>query len=384
MLNWLFSRPLQVKFFFSTLLLVSAGLLALMLSVLQILDQFLSHQIQQDMQQRSHILAMTLMVGPAAHDPNDLRQLLQEVSEMHGYCYLTVQDTRGELLAAAGDSTRGRPALPGKAPANDGNACLDEAIPLVHDGKPFGTLHYGVNTDFLDELELALGTKLFIIALLWLAIGASVHFFLVRRMVQPLREITRASQLMANGNLNAAMPKDLPQDELGKLATSFSNMATVLRQRVESQQRYAHDLYAEQARLNALISILPVGVMFVGPARHVQFINQECRRLWGLSESEDYIGHQDTELIGHARGLMEQPDTFMRHIAAALEEYGISAPFDTPLRNGRIIRSRSCVVPDAAGEHYIGRMWMFEDVSEEYRRLRQAQTRAKREAPPGR
>jgi len=41
-------------------------------------------------------------------------------------------------------------------------------------------------------------------------------------------------------------------------AAMFSNMAASLRERIESQQRYARDLYLERARLNALFSILPV------------------------------------------------------------------------------------------------------------------------------
>ena len=42
MLNWLLSRPLQIKFFVSTILLFSIGLLVLMLNVSQLMNQFLS------------------------------------------------------------------------------------------------------------------------------------------------------------------------------------------------------------------------------------------------------------------------------------------------------------------------------------------------------
>jgi diguanylate cyclase (GGDEF)-like protein len=143
---------------------------------------------------------------------------------------------------------------------------------------------------------------------------------------------------------------------------------------------YAHALYAEQARLNALVSILPVGIMFVDPSRQVQFVNPECRRLWGLSESADYTGQRDTDLIAHSLDEMELPDVFMQHMDTILREYGVSVPFDTPLRNGRIIRSRSSVVPDATGERYIGRIWMFEDVSCEHARLHEAHARAERDA----
>ncbi len=104
MLNWLFSRPLQIKFFFSTILLFSTGLLVLMLNVFQLMNQFLRHHVEDDMQQRTHILAMAMMVGPAAHNPNDMRELLEDVSAMHGYCYLTVLNMDGKVLAAAGST----------------------------------------------------------------------------------------------------------------------------------------------------------------------------------------------------------------------------------------------------------------------------------------
>ncbi|MDO8990183.1 MAG: diguanylate cyclase [Sideroxyarcus sp.] len=378
MLNWLFSRPLQIKFFVGTILLASTALLLIILNVFQMLNQFLAHHIEDDMQQRSHILAMALTTGPAAHNHDDLQRLLREVSDMHGYCYLSVQDSTGKLLAATGNLPAGETTL-----AERSNTCFGRTIQLLHDGKPFGTLSYGVNTGFIHVLERSLRTELLTIAALWFAIGTAVFFFLVRRLVKPLQEITRASELMAHGNLNAVMPIDLPQDELGKLARSFSNMAAALRARVESQQSYSHALYVEQARLNALISILPVGIMFVDTARRVQFVNHECRRLWGLSETDDYTGQRDTELISQASDMMEHPDALMQEVDAALKQYGISSHFDTPLRNGRIIRSRSCVVPDAAGDRYIGRIWIYEDVTEERARLQDAQALAARDSLSG-
>jgi diguanylate cyclase (GGDEF)-like protein len=384
MLNWLFSRPLQIKFFVSTILLVSAALLMILLNVFQALNQFLSYHVEDDMQQRTHILAMALMAGPAAHNREDLQKLLANVSEMHGYCYLSVEDSQHRLLGATGDVAFRRSGEPGAAQTQKArDDCFEGAIPLIHDGKPFGTLHYGVDTGFADALESKLRIKLLLIAALWFAIGTAVYFFLVRRLVKPLQEITRASELMAHGNLNTPMPKDLPQDELGKLALSFSNMASALRERVETQQSYAHDLYVEQARLNALISILPVGIMYADTLRKVQYVNQECRRLWGLSESEDFIGLRDTDLISQASELTEQPDILIPQFEAALREYGISAYFDTPLRNGRIVRCRSCVVPDSAGDRYIGRIWMFEEVTEEVARLHDAQALAERDALTG-
>lgn len=379
MLNWLLSRPLQIKFFVSTVLLVSAALLLILLSIFQVLNQFLTHHLGDDMRQRTHILAMTLMVGPAAHNPVELRQLLHEVTEMHGYCYLSVQDSTGQLLAASGKFPS-----PGTAPADDmHNACFNGSIPLIHDGKPFGTLYYGADTGFIGVLELGLRNKLLLVAALWFAIGTAVYYFLVRRLVKPLQEITRASVQMAHGNLNTAMPRNLPQDELGKLALSFSNMATALRERVESQQSYAHDLYVEQARLNALVSILPVGILFADTARQVQYVNHECRRLWGLSESEDFIGQRDTDLMDKAGNAAVHPKALRQYLDSAHKEYGISPYFDTPLHNGRIIRSRSCIVPDFAGDRYIGRIWMFEDVTEEVARLHEAHALAERDALTG-
>jgi diguanylate cyclase (GGDEF)-like protein len=384
MLNWLFSRPLQIKFFISSILLVGIAMLLIMLNVFQALNQFLSYHIEDDMQQRTHILAMALMAGPAAHNREDLQKLLGDVSEMHGYCYLSVSNTEGKVLGSTGDTAFGQAAKSGTAlPQNTRNDCFEGAIPLIHDGKPFGTLRYGMDTSFTDLLEHKLRTKLMFIAALWFAIGTAVYYFLVRRLVKPLQAITRASESMAHGNLNTVMPKQLPQDELGKLALSFSHMATALRERIESQQSYAHAVYVEQARLNALISILPVGIMFVDTARQVQFVNQECRRLWGLSEFEDFIGQRDTELFAQANNMTEQTEALLQQLNASLKEYGISPFFDTVLLNGSVIRSRSCVVPDAAGDRYIGHIWIYEDVTDELARLHEAQDKAERDSLTG-
>ncbi len=378
MLNWLLSRPLQIKFFVCTILLVCAFLLMLMLNVLQAIDTFLSQHIEQDMQDRTHVLAMALMEGNTARNPAVMQNLLHDVSNMHGYCYLSVQDNVGKKLASTGHTS-----VSGLAADGSSNNCFEGSIPLIQDGKPFGTLRYGVDMSSVDTLKFSLRTKLFIVSLLWLTIGAAVYFLLVRRMVKPLQAITLASESMAHGNFSTAMPAGLPQDELGKLATSFNNMAQALRERVESQQRYAHALYSEKARLNALISILPVGVIFVDPDRRVQLINQECSRLWKLHENEDYIGQLDTVLIEHARHFIEKPDEFVEYVEKEIREYGISAPFDTRLINHTVIRSRSRVVPDASEERYIGRMWMFEDVSEEYMRLQDIQARAENDVLTG-
>ncbi len=381
--NWLLSQSLQIKFFICTILLVCIFLLVLMLNILQVFNPFLSQHIEQNMQDRTHILAMALTEGPAAHHQADLRNLLHDVSKMHGYCYLSVLDNTGKVLASTGNNPSRRMTDSGLARGADSSSCFDGSIPLIHDGKPFGTLNYGADMSFVDTLKSALRTKLIFVSLLWLIIGATVYFLMVRRMVKPLREITLASESITHGNLNAAMPSGLPQDELGKLATSFSNMALALRERIESQQRYAHALYSEQARLNALVSILPVGVMFVDPARRVQYINLECRRLWKLSESEDYTGQQDTVLIEQARHIIEQPDEFIQRVENELKEYDTSEPFDTKLLNHTVIRSRSRVVPDSTDERFIGRVWMFEDVSEEYMRMHDVLVRAENDVLTG-
>ena len=249
-----------------------------------------------------------------------------------------------------------RPAVSGNKCTEHPNGCFEGTIPLIHDGKPFGLLRYGVDTRFVDVLKARLRSELLLIAALWFALGTAVYFLLVRKLVRPLKEITRASELMADGDLNAPMPNELPQDELGKLAASFSRMGTALRERIEMQQNYSHALYAEQARLNALVSILPVGIFFVDPSHKVQYINQECRRLWGLSASEDYVGKLDTDLIADAGTQLEQPDAFMQNVAtasgstasasrstrrSATEEWSAAVPVSCRMRRDTVI-SAAC------------------------------------------
>ena len=71
------------------------------------------------------------------------------------------------------------------------------------------------------------------------ALGAVAGFLLARRLLRPIREASRAAELVSRGDLSIRLPAG--SDEFGVLASSFNEMAANL-------QREMHDLEAGQAR----------------------------------------------------------------------------------------------------------------------------------------
>jgi diguanylate cyclase (GGDEF)-like protein len=82
-------------------------------------------------------------------------------------------------------------------------------------------------------------------ARLLLVVGGAVLMFalgsimLARRIVQPLEELSEAAQRIAQGDYGQALPA-LPQDEIGRLATSFAHMRDGIASREEHIKRLAY------------------------------------------------------------------------------------------------------------------------------------------------
>ena len=97
------------------------------------------------------------------------------------------------------------------------------------------------------------------LTLIFGTLGMVVLFCVIIRVAsgitRPLRELTNATQTMAEGNLDLPIPAVLRQDEVGRLAASFAAMrkslqtyiqeltrTTAAKERIESELRIAHDI----------------------------------------------------------------------------------------------------------------------------------------------
>lgn len=123
----------------------------------------------------------------------------------------------------------------------------------------------------------------------------------------------------------------------------------------------------ERARLEALLHVMEIGVLFMDRDHRVLFCNRPFRRIWGLDEREELTGVREAVLFSRTAGLRNDDRAYRRHVIKVLGETGISAPYEVELRDGRVISQVSAPVPGTTPGEFIGRVWIYEDVTERRR-----------------
>jgi len=119
----------------------------------------------------------------------------------------------------------------------------------------------------------------------------------------------------------------------------------------------------ERSRLEALINVMKVGVLFVDSNRRIVCINTASRRIWGIPEDENMAGVRDSALLERTAVLREDDAAYRRHIEEVVAGVNVSEPFDFRVRDGRTITDVTAVVPGTKPGQYIGRVWIYEDVT---------------------
>ena len=165
---------------------------------------------------------------------------------------------------------------------------LAEGTPIEVDGIIVGTALLTGNIPELDPVEerylertnqallLATGAAT-IIALI---LGA----LLARSMTRPLRELIRATQAVARGDLAQEIPVR-SQDELGELVESFNQMSADLARANQSRRQMtadiAHDLGTPLTVIGGYLEAMQEGVLEVTPER-IGTMNTEIHHLQHL------------------------------------------------------------------------------------------------------
>jgi two-component system, OmpR family, sensor histidine kinase BaeS len=134
-------------------------------------------------------------------------------------------------------------------------------------------------------------------------LGGLAAWWLVRRLMRPLEQLTSASRQIAVGDLAARVPEP-PDPELRGLATAFNQMAATL-ERVEQLRRalvedVAHELRTPLTTLRGYTEALADGVIEPTP-EILRNVNEEIERLTRLVEGLDQLARGEAEVRTQAR-----------------------------------------------------------------------------------
>ena len=179
----------------------------------------------------------------------------------------------------------------------------------------------------------------FFVAALAIAAVASVGLaiFIGRRVASPLREVSEAAKLVAQGD-HAVRVRPRGPDEIRSLADSFNRMAGEIQEQERMRREFvsnaAHELRTPLTNLQGYLEALRDGVMTADRATF-ESLHEEVDRMVRLSRSLDALAEGD--VAGRASGELREIDlraaivTAVELYAAALDRRGLKIELDLPV-----------------------------------------------------
>jgi len=152
-----------------------------------------------------------------------------------------------------------------------------------------------------------------------------------------------------------------------------------LRRAQALSEHYLRRSNEERSRLSALLDVVRMGILFMDTDRRVVYCNRALFSIWGLPPGDGFVGVRDVVLQQHIVQFLEDPQAYQDHVAEVLKRHEPSEPFEIHCKDGRVVREFSRVVPGPDGAGEIGRIWVFEDVTEQLRVAEQLMCLAERD-----
>lgn len=149
--------------------------------------------------------------------------------------------------------------------------------------------------------------------------------------------------------------------------TEYKLLETVteLRRAQALREHYLLRSNDERQRLAALLNLIRLGILFMDHDRRVLYYNRAMLEIWGFPADASLIGMRESVLQGTVAPLLEDAQTYFARIGEVLDTHQrVSDEHEFRFADGRIVTDRSAVVEGAREGHGIGRVWIYEDVTE--------------------
>jgi two-component system phosphate regulon sensor histidine kinase PhoR len=162
------------------------------------------------------------------------------------------------------------------------------ALRVDAEDAPLGIVRLALSLDEMDGQIAGLRRALLLAAWVVALIVTLSSVLIAERTVQPVRQLTRVAERLAEGDLNARLYLG-SRDEVGQLADSFNHMADQLREKVTT-------LAQEENQLSAILEGMADGVIITGDDGHVRLINPAAARVLGTTQ-ERALGRSFAQVV---------------------------------------------------------------------------------------
>lgn len=155
-----------------------------------------------------------------------------------------------------------------------------------------------------------------------------------------------------------------------------------LAQAEDIQKRLYLQSQQEKARMTSLLAAMNIGILFEDINNNVMYFNPTFRRIWLIPESINLAGQATCDVLEYSANVLARPDHFSKHILHVLGTHEVSETFEINMADGRVVTQISYPVHDQEGR-YIGRLWLYEDVTHERQTAEQLIYLAERDSLTG-
>ena len=162
----------------------------------------------------------------------------------------------------------------------------------------------------------------------------------------------------------------------------LQNALSELTRTDEVRRQHLASMEEERARLVALLAAMNLGILFVNAQNKVMYYNPTFLRTWMIPEDIALAGKTSEDVLNYSGNVLARPDHFSKHILSVLETHEVSDSYEIIMADGRVITQLSYPVRDNEGR-FIGRLWIYEDITRERQTAEQLIYLAERDALTG-
>lgn len=167
-----------------------------------------------------------------------------------------------------------------------------------------------------------------------------------------------------------------------KAELDLQHKISELRNSEEQQKKLLVLSQQEQARMTSLLAAMKLGILFENADCIIAYYNPAFLHVWMIDEAVDLSGRPTQDVLKFSANVLARPDHFSRHILQVPGTHEISETFEVIMADGRTVTQLCYPVRDAEGR-FLGRLWIYEDVTRERQTAEQLIYLAERDSLTG-
>ena len=356
------------------ILLVETVMLSLLIgNSLRLVDRQIDEQLANQLQTLDQLFENSINVSLFEQDfatmESTLNAIINDRSNANRILRVRVLDSRGEEFLAVGQHELDPAQIQSDPKHIDFKLpYLQRETPITLAGVAIGRVEYIISIEEIARFRRELLLQAVTIAGSEILLSLLLLFLLGLWLTRHLNTLSAATQKIARGEYDLDIRID-SEDELGQLAGSLQTLSRELGER-DAQLRQAHQdqlqllelSQREHARLRSLLTSMNIGILYENMNKEVDYFNPAFLRIWTIDEQAIHTGMKTSEVLRHSSNVISHPDHFSRHILEVETAHETSESFEILTADGRTINQLSYPVVDEENR-FIGRIWMYEDVT---------------------